>query len=492
MQKIKKFRINKNNDSLENIKEIKRNVENFCEQKHIINLNSGLSKILDIPDKVLLKKTKQIVYRCFDFEDRNPRFKINLNIFDTLKYTIFFLIFCFYQKKISQKKIKRQKFDLILDNVSENIILEKFSNLLTFFKKSLILTNKNVLKKTTKKENYKLINEHFSLFSNEILKNKKKELFTFLIRLLLLSTRLNLNLLKIYFIIFYTSLKYYKIFKIYESDVLIFDRIYHTCPLRNFLFKKNGGKKILCVQSHLAEGSISVFSDIDILVTFGKEKDTRKKLEMLGGKINDSFSCGSLLMEYRLKDDLICNALEPIDILFVGLNPYSWLHTSKEIPKIYYEQMQWIVEISKRYPNLNILYKHHTNFKGDPIERKIFKSSRIPTIIKPEENLNSYNFLVKSKLILSFGSTMILEGISLGKDCYFLDPELKNSIFFENLDYLKDYRISNFKELDKIVSKLAEKPRKKLQEINDNCCLSHNKASERIFKYISSCQKISQ
>ena len=182
----------------------------------------------------------------------------------------------FLSKKISQKKIKRQKFDLILDNVSENIILEKFSNLLTFFKKSLILTNKNVLKKAAKKENYKLINENFSLFSNEILKNKKKELFTFLIRLLLLSTRLNLNLLKIYFIIFYTSLKYYKIFKIYESDVLIFDRIYHTCPLRNFLFKKNGGKKILCVQSHLAEGSISVFSDIDILVTFGKKKILEK------------------------------------------------------------------------------------------------------------------------------------------------------------------------------------------------------------------------
>ena len=197
-------------------------------------------------------------------------------------------------------------------------------------------------------------------------------------------------------------------------------------------------------------------------------------------------------MEYRLKDDLISNTLEPIDILFVGLNPYSWLNTSKEIPKIYYEQMQWIVEISKRYPNLNILYKHHINFKGDPIEKKIFKSSRIPTIIKPEENLTSYNFLVKSKLILSFGSTMILEGISLGKDCYFLDPELKNSIFFENLDYLKDYRISNFKELDNIVSKLDQKPGKKLQEINDNCCLSHNKASERIFKYISSYQKIPQ
>ena len=34
MQKIKKFRINKNNDSLENIKEIKRNVENFVNKTH--------------------------------------------------------------------------------------------------------------------------------------------------------------------------------------------------------------------------------------------------------------------------------------------------------------------------------------------------------------------------------------------------------------------------------------------------------------------------
>ena len=33
---------------------------------------------------------------------------------------------------------------------------------------------------------------------------------------------------------------------------------------------------IYCLQSHLAEGTISVFSDIDILVTFGKENDTKK------------------------------------------------------------------------------------------------------------------------------------------------------------------------------------------------------------------------
>ena len=40
-------------------------------------------------------------------------------------------------------------------------------------------------------------------------------------------------------------------------------------------------KETLCIQSHLAEGTISVFSDIDTLVTFGNEKDTLKKLKLL-------------------------------------------------------------------------------------------------------------------------------------------------------------------------------------------------------------------
>ena len=66
-------------------------------------------------------------------------------------------------------------------------------------------------------------------------------------------------------------MKYYRIFSIFESKYFIHDRIYHTCAVRNYLFKKNGGSKIFCLQSHLAEGTISVFSDIDILFTFGRE-----------------------------------------------------------------------------------------------------------------------------------------------------------------------------------------------------------------------------
>ena len=62
------------------------------------------------------------------------------------------------------------------------------------------------------------------------------------------------------------------------------------------------GGNLFCLQSHLAEGTISVFSDIDILVTYGKENDTKKKLELLGGKINSNFNLDQLRMERALSN----------------------------------------------------------------------------------------------------------------------------------------------------------------------------------------------
>ena len=47
-------------------------------------------------------------------------------------------------------------------------------------------------------------------------------------------------------------------------------------PNKKLFIQKYGGKETLCIQSHLAEGTISVFSDIDTLVTLGNEKDTLK------------------------------------------------------------------------------------------------------------------------------------------------------------------------------------------------------------------------
>lgn len=84
---------------------------------------------------------------------------------------------------------------------------------------------------------------------------------------------------------------------------------------------------------------------------------------------------------------------------------------------------------------------------------------------------------------------MILEALSLGKHCYFLDPNLKNCAFFNELDYLSNIRIESFDKLEKIIRELLYKKKNQSNKnvanlINDKFCLSHDKVSERIFNYI--------
>jgi hypothetical protein len=95
--------------------------------------------------------------------------------------------------------------------------------------------------------------------------------------------------------------------------------------------------------------------------------------------------------------------------------------------------------------------------------------------------------MLKSKLILSFGSTMILEGLSLKKSCFFLDPSNQNSTFLGDLDYLNTIRINDYQTLKKLIELiLIYKNKNKNNNINfNNFCLSHKYVSERFFDYVS-------
>jgi len=485
MENIKKLRIDLNIDSFENVIEIKKNIDEFVKKSPVTVLSSKLSRILDIPKEIMDRKLKQIIYSKFDYYSAEPKFKLEHNIFDSLKYSSLFIFYIIYNNLFKLRDRKRKKVSIILDNVEGEYVIEKFSKILSYFEKPLILLNKlNFIKSKFNKKAI-FLNIHLNTCSNNALKNKNLLVLKFLTELFVQSKKNNYNFVKLFFPIFYTYLKYSSIFCFYESKCLIHDRIYHTCPIRNFIFKKYGGKKIICLQTHLAEATISVFSDIDILATFGKEKDTVEKLKFLGGKINSSTPCGSLRMEHELKDEKKLNDIEPIDILVVGLNPAIWRGTSNKILEIYYEQMKWISKISVEFPKLKIVYKHHPNFSGDKIEKKYINSPNIKTIIKPNNNLNSYHYLMRSKLILSFGSTMILEGLSLGKKCFFLDPKLKNTTFFGNLDYLKQFRISKYEDLEKVVKKNLINYQNGIMFEVEKFCLSHKQVSKRVCEYIS-------
>ena len=54
------------------------------------------------------------------------------------------------------------------------------------------------------------------------------------------------------------------------------ERFYRTCSLRNFYFKKFGGKITSTPQKNIVETSISFFIDTDIFFSLGDEKFSLK------------------------------------------------------------------------------------------------------------------------------------------------------------------------------------------------------------------------
>ena len=55
-----------------------------------------------------------------------------------------------------------------------------------------------------------------------------------------------------------------------------------------------------------------------------------------------------------------------------------------------------------------------------------------------DHHAGSYYYLNNSKIVFSFGSSMILEARGLNKNAYFIDPKFENSSFFHKLEHLKD------------------------------------------------------
>ena len=90
MINIKEFRINQDLDSLNNVKKIKDSINTFVNDKPILNLSRNLSNILEIPEEILKKKLKQVLYSQFDYYNKTPKFKLDFKIIKSIKYLFSF------------------------------------------------------------------------------------------------------------------------------------------------------------------------------------------------------------------------------------------------------------------------------------------------------------------------------------------------------------------------------------------------------------------
>ena len=345
------------------------------------------------------------------------------------------------------KNKDRKNIDVMLDNVSHTDEIYRFKNIINNYDKSLIILKKKINYDKNKFKNTKIIFCKSILCSSNILKDKLKLILIFGYKVFKFSLDNEFNFFKLVNIILTSSIRYNYLFDNYNVKFLLHDRFFSTCPIRNFLLKEKCDGTTGCVQVHLAESAISMFNFSDIIFTFGNENDTKKKIEILGGKVNLSYGIGSLkaehLLDNRSKSD---NLKFGSEILVIGVNLNDWFYTSNITSKAYYIFLDYVKKLSQKYPKSKIIYKHHGNFKWDSLEENLFKNTNVKIFIDdyeiknrteyvkkilPKRNLNyfldrfridtknnslfysSYNYLLNSKFIISFGSSMILEAIGL-------------------------------------------------------------------------------
>ena len=202
-----------------------------------------------------------------------------------------------------------------------------------------------------------------------------------------------------------------------------------------YKFKANGGIVTSCTQKNLLEVGLSSFINTDIFFSIGK--NTGNLIWELDGYCKKVHPVGSLFMEgdwFKRRKDL--KKVEKSDLLVLGINTvlrHYKLHITDAFDKNYYEFIKWIGIFSNKFPKLKIVIKHHGNFPKDKKEIKLISNTNIKLQINNHSINGSYASAFKSKVLCSFGSTMIFELLGHNIPGFYVDPGLENQQFFELL-----------------------------------------------------------
>ena len=477
---LKNFRIDKTKkNSFLISKKILRKINFFCEGNTSKILNDNFSKIFEIPKYTLENKYKKLLYNQFNYNlskfNQTLHFK---NIFNELLKSFYLFILIFFSKK--NRKILN--FDFIIHGIDDQRSFNRYEKLINKFNKSLVMSNV-VLKK---KSNITIFNNSkFQRISSNSTKKKRIKIFKLFFEILFRSFYNRFNYIFFFNRILYSILNNYTLFEKFRGKYFMEDRFYNTCSIRNYFFKKFGGKATSTPQKNIVETCISFFIDTDIFFSLGNEKYSLKRLKLFGGRVKKSLPVGSFFLEhdwFRKKKDL--KLVPKNDILIMGLNPNTWLEINNTNKKNYeFTIRNWIKKIGILYPNLKIMIKHHGNLKNNEYEKKFFKKNKnITSAIANFTKNGSYGFIKKGKIIFSFGSTTTLEAISMQKQSFFLDPKLESKNFFDGLTNLNKITIRSFASFKRLLDKVLFL--KEYTQFNkDIYCLKSDSVSSRVYNF---------
>lgn len=465
-----------------------RNVE--ANSKILIkNINLNLktkdfqSLIYQLKDITLIQKEdlefyiKKLIITNFSFSNNSYNKKL-INFFSFFKYFFIFFFTIFFNQRFQNVKLKKKKFQLIIDNIMSLNELSRYNKLIKLFKKT------NVFVRTTNKS-LKLKNHNYfffpKVFNYHLTNTEKKKIYNLIKINIKLCGKLKINT-------FYISLKiindyffYRNFFKYIKSENIIMHQYYYSNIIKNILFKRNGGKISSLIQKNIYNfNTMNYFIHSDVMFNYSEK--TKLNNSRTFSRVKKNGYVGSFFLESATlkKNRYFSNQYKFYDILCLGGNllyPKSYMDTYQKYSKDYIEHLEWLHKFSIEYPKLKLGFKHHAN-NNNKFEEEVLKNSKVEIV---DQSLDSYKLSNNSNFLCSWGSSMIIEMSQFNKPCFFLDPKGRNQQLLSQITNSESIRIKSYKDFKK---KFFDMERKKFKINNLNYCNDSKNVSNKIYNFL--------
>ena len=454
MLKIRDFILNRDK-SIEILnEEIKEFIKNFTNINEVNDLLKWISSQTKISRTALVSDTEIFVFKQFvNAKGKfNKVFELKNILFDAFKYLVFF----FYIRLFSKKKSQESRCELCVDDISAGTSPDRFEEINKLCD-TIFISNIKLEKK------YKSF--YFNKYFNSILSDTTCNNYLFYLKLffrtLANSIKIKVNLFPLITRLILTYIKYETVFNSVKSKFLIQERHYGTSAVQ-----VNGP---------------GMYINSDILFSLGDK--TANDAEKLGGKIKKIITVGSLFMErefYKRKDK---NTFKTYDLLVFASNHDGNAHSGyNSYFNDYYTHFKWIKKFAEDFPKFVICIKLK-KILSDQKVAKLFKENQNIHIVldATKEKSDTYFIADKAKALCTWSSTLGFEFIGSGKECYFLDPNLKNIGFIPNDEFILPAKVKSYEEFkDKIYSKIMGNVDKKILINKQNFCHPSNNVSRKI------------
>lgn len=439
-----------------------------------------ISDFLQIPEKEINFYFAKKLFNAL--QPNNKIFsKINFWAIVPFIFIFFFYIFFVFVKK-NKKKINKNNYFTIFDDIHSISDMkyffkfEKISNLKTAYNisKNFIVKKKNII--------------FFKRFNQYDIKTL--ELFFYIknfFYLLIYSIKYRINFFYLFIIFFDDFLYYRSFFYRYNCKYLLSFRHYNTNNLKKYFANKFNCKYAIIQKNLNLLNQSSFYYSANICFTLSRQfsLSTIKK-----SIIDLKVPMGSLLMETNFHNFIINNLKKynNFDILYLASNeryPGGAYDVTLSSSKDYALVLYWLKKVSKAFPKLQIGFKPHPNNIQD-YEKLFFKDTNI---IYLDKSLNSYHCANKSKIILSWSSTLILEMRSINKQAFFLNPFNRNKLDLNELKDSDPININNYKNLINIINVIIFKKKniysRYIKNINNSYyCVNSKNYSRNLFDFL--------